>query len=85
MMGARLLAMIPQVPLLPNIGLGTALISYDGRIHWGFTADYDLVPDLPLFLAAVQASFAELAEVAGVKLGADAQVPPGLEGTHRVH
>jgi WS/DGAT/MGAT family acyltransferase len=68
MLGARLLALVPQVVLLENVGLGVALLSYDGRIHWGFTADYDLVPDLPLFLEAIVDSFTELADVAGVKL-----------------
>lgn len=86
MMGARLLAMIPQVPLLENVGLGIALLSYDGRMHWGFTGDYDLVPDLPLFLDAVRESFAELAAVAGVTLEDEARAgevsPPPLERMH---
>lgn len=68
MLGARLRAMFPQVPLLENLGLGIALLSYDGQMHWGFTADYELVPDLPLFVEAVAHSFAELAQEAGVKL-----------------
>jgi len=68
MLGARLLALVPQVVLLQNVGLGIALLSYDGQIHWGFTADYDLVPDLPLFIEALVDSFVELADVAGVKL-----------------
>ena len=68
MLGARMRAMIPQVPLLENIGLAIALLSYDGAIHWGFTADYDLVPDLPIFVEAVSAAFAALAKEAGVEL-----------------
>jgi hypothetical protein len=64
-----------------------ALLSYDGRIHWGFTADYELVPDLPRFLEAVAASFAELAHVAGVKLEdaplrVDAPAPGAGEHLH---
>lgn len=75
-LGARMLAMIPQVPLLQNIGIGIALMSYDGRIFWGFTADYDLVPDLAQFVALVKTSFEELAEAAGVELAAaDADAP----------
>jgi WS/DGAT/MGAT family acyltransferase len=72
MLGARMRALIPQAPLLENLGLCIALLSYDGQIHWGFTADYELVPDLPLFVEAVASSFAELAEEAGVKLETDA-------------
>jgi WS/DGAT/MGAT family acyltransferase len=68
MLGARLLAMYPQVPLLPNVGLGIALISYDGSVCWGFNADLGLVPDLPDFVRMVRLSFERLAEVAEVKL-----------------
>jgi WS/DGAT/MGAT family acyltransferase len=75
MLGARMRAMFPQVPLLENLGLGIALLSYDGAIHWGFTADYDLLPDLPLFVEAISHSFAELAKEAGVEL--EAAAPPG--------
>jgi diacylglycerol O-acyltransferase len=60
MLGARMLAMIPEVPLLQNIGIGIALMSYDARVFWGFTADYDLVPDLEHFVALVQKSFGSL-------------------------
>jgi diacylglycerol O-acyltransferase len=68
MLGARMLAMIPKVPLMQNIGLGIALMSYDGRVFWGFTADYDLVPDLEHFVDLVRTSFAGLASAAGVEL-----------------
>ncbi len=76
MLGAPLLAMIPQVPLLENIGLGIALMSYDGRIFWGFTADYDLMPDLDFFVDAIEESFAGLAAAAGVELSGTAEAPP---------
>jgi diacylglycerol O-acyltransferase len=71
MLGARMLAMIPEVPLLQNIGIGIALMSYDGGVFWGFTADYDLVPDLDDFVRLVERSFATLAEAAGVELKAE--------------
>jgi WS/DGAT/MGAT family acyltransferase len=66
MLGSRMLALIPEVPLIENIGLGIALMSYDGRIFWGLTGDYDLVPDLEHFVGLVERSFAELAKEAGV-------------------
>jgi len=87
MLGARMRAMIPQVPLLENIGLGIALLSYDGAIYWGFTADYDLVPDLPLFVEAISDSFATLAKAAGVELEAaePAGRAPSEEAPLRLH
>lgn len=68
MLGARMLAMIPQVPLIDGIGLGIALMSYDGRIFWGFTGDYEMLPDLDGFARTIAESFADLAKAAGVEL-----------------
>jgi hypothetical protein len=48
------------VPLIPGTGIGVALISYDGRLCWGFNGDYELVPDLDLFAQDVEASFKDL-------------------------
>jgi WS/DGAT/MGAT family acyltransferase len=69
MLGARLLEMVPVVPLLDGMGLGIALFSYDGRLHWGFHADYQLVPDLAKLVERVAAAFAELAAALGVEVG----------------
>ena len=54
----------PVVPLLDGLGLGIALFSYDGKLCWGFNADWDLVPDLDHFVACVAESFDELRRVA---------------------
>jgi WS/DGAT/MGAT family acyltransferase len=58
--GAPLLGMYPMVPLLPGCGLGIALFSYEGRLCWGFNADWELVPDLRTFVTDLAASFEEL-------------------------
>jgi hypothetical protein len=63
-LGARMLEVFPHVPLLDNLGLGIALMSYDGKLCWGFNADYDLVPDLGAFVACVSDSFEELRRLA---------------------
>ena len=60
MAGAKMLEVFPHVPLAGNLGLGIALLSYDGRIHWGFNADYDVVPDLEDFVADTRDALAEL-------------------------
>ncbi|HHC08542.1 MAG TPA: wax ester/triacylglycerol synthase family O-acyltransferase [Actinobacteria bacterium] len=65
LLGARLRATYPLVPLWRGHGLGVALFSYDGTLFWGFNADYDLVPDVDRFAAAVDASLAELTAAAG--------------------
>jgi WS/DGAT/MGAT family acyltransferase len=60
MLGAPMTEGYPHVPLFENQGLAVALFSYNGRLHWGFNADWDVVPDLDVFVAAVERSFAEL-------------------------
>jgi hypothetical protein len=57
---SRLLEIHPHVPLLGTLGLGIALFSYDGAVSWGFSADWDLVPDLHDLALATEHSFAQL-------------------------
>jgi WS/DGAT/MGAT family acyltransferase len=66
MLGAKLLASYPQVPLLEGTGLGVALLSYNGKVCWGFNADYNLVPDIAAFRRGVERSFRELSATVGV-------------------
>jgi hypothetical protein len=47
-----------------------ALVSYAGKLCWGFNADFESVPDLNLFADAIAASFAEIAKAAGVDFDA---------------
>ncbi len=68
MLGAKLVEMMPVVPLLAGVGLGIALFSYDGKLTWGINADYNLVPDLPVFTGMVKESFVEFAEAVGVEV-----------------
>ncbi|MCP5065070.1 MAG: wax ester/triacylglycerol synthase family O-acyltransferase, partial [bacterium] len=58
--GARLVEAYGKVPLRHNGGLGIAVLSYDGKLCFGFNADFDLVPDLDVFTDALEESFAEL-------------------------
>ncbi len=60
-----LLEIHPHVPLMGLLGLGIALFSYDGTLSWGFSADWDLVPDLHQMVIATERSFAELGRAAG--------------------
>ncbi|MCP4037377.1 MAG: wax ester/triacylglycerol synthase family O-acyltransferase [bacterium] len=73
MQGARMLACYPQVPLLEGMGLGFALMSYDGKICWGFNANPEVVPDLSDFVDLVTDSIERVAEAAGVVLSSASQ------------
>ncbi|MBM4335682.1 MAG: wax ester/triacylglycerol synthase family O-acyltransferase [Deltaproteobacteria bacterium] len=67
MLGAEMLECFPNVPLTDRLGLGIALMSYNGKLCWGFNADYDLVPDLRNFVTAVEGSFDELMSLASAR------------------
>ena len=60
LLGARMLEAHPMVPLLGSLSAGIALFSYGRTISWGFTADWDLVPDLHELVLAVQHAFQQL-------------------------
>jgi len=64
LLGARMLEAHPMVPLIGQLSVGVALFSYDGKLSWGFTGDWDLVPDLHDFVLAVQRAFDRLLECA---------------------
>jgi WS/DGAT/MGAT family acyltransferase len=58
--GAPLRQVFPQVPLFINQGLGIALFSYAGKLHWGLNADSDLLPDVAELKDLLLTSFNEL-------------------------
>jgi diacylglycerol O-acyltransferase len=60
LLGSRMREIFPVVPLLDGLGLGIALFSYDGKLCWGFNADWDLVPDLDLLVGFVRDAADEL-------------------------
>jgi WS/DGAT/MGAT family acyltransferase len=64
LLDARMLEIHPHVPILGTLGVGVALFSYEGTLSWGFTADWDLVPDLHALVLATERSFAELCSAA---------------------
>ncbi len=79
LMGAELLEMYPQVPLLANTGLGIALVSYNGQMFWGFNCDPDLVPDVALFVQEIRSAFKALRKAATLRA-----VPTAAPPTQRV-
>ena len=66
MLGRRLEAFYPKVPLVTNTALGVAVMSYDGRVFFGLLGDFDAMPDLDDLAADVRAAVTELASVADV-------------------
>jgi hypothetical protein len=60
LLGARVLEMVPLLPLPPGQALRVALLPYAGVLRVGFSADWDLVPDLHDLVLACEESFHEL-------------------------
>ena len=71
MLGARMLDNFGQVPLTDYLGLGIVLFSYAGKLCWGFTADWDLMPDLHEVVKATEAAFQELRAAAAETTAAE--------------
>jgi diacylglycerol O-acyltransferase / wax synthase len=64
MLGARMRDNYGFVPLLDGLCLGIVLFSYAGLLCWGFTCDWDLLPDLHDFVLDIEQSFKELKRAA---------------------
>jgi len=69
MMGRKLEAFYPKVPLVLNTALGIAIMSYNGQLFFGLLGDYDALADLDTLAADLDASIRELAAAAGVPAG----------------
>ncbi len=69
MLGRRLEAMFPMVPLAENQALGIAIMSYNGQLNFGLNADYDALEDLEALADELRASIEELVAAAGPGLG----------------
>jgi diacylglycerol O-acyltransferase len=65
-LGRRMQAIFPMVPLAQNQALGIAIMSYDGELTFGLNADFDALPDLDLLASQLGEALDELAEAAGL-------------------
>ncbi|HVN83288.1 MAG TPA: wax ester/triacylglycerol synthase family O-acyltransferase [Candidatus Binatia bacterium] len=63
MLGAKMVDNYGFIPLTDYLCLGVVLFSYAGQLCWGFTAEWDLLPDLHDFVDDIEASFRELSEI----------------------
>jgi len=76
LLGSRMLATYPLVPLWEGHGAGIAIFSYAGRLHWGFNADWDVLADLDRFIASVEHAYEELAAAATAATASGAGTAP---------
>ncbi|WP_321163485.1 MULTISPECIES: wax ester/triacylglycerol synthase family O-acyltransferase [unclassified Nocardioides] len=62
--GARMVETYPVQPLLPGQALAIGVTSYDGRVHYGITADRDALPDVAVLGQCVKEALDELLDSA---------------------
>jgi diacylglycerol O-acyltransferase / wax synthase len=60
LLGSKMLEAYPFVPLSGNLSVAIAILSYDGQLNLGISADPDLAPDLDVLVEGIRESFAEL-------------------------
>ena len=63
LLGRRMLAAYPYVPIGEGLRTGVAIFSYDGQLTFGVTADYDRVPDVEVLADGIERGVAELVDL----------------------
>ncbi len=63
-LGRRMIGCYPFVPLGGQIRIGVAIFSYDGRLTFGVTGDYDAAADIHILCQGIESGMAELLELA---------------------
>lgn len=64
LLGAPMQRIYPLVPIPPTQNLGIALFSYDGKLCWGFNADWERFPEVHEFVEHLEAAFHEYEHLA---------------------
>jgi diacylglycerol O-acyltransferase / wax synthase len=72
---------VPMVPLAPGQGVGVAIMSYNGRIDFGLTGDWDAMPDLDDLAGDLRAAISDLVDSAGVGDGGRTRRRPRSRST----
>jgi diacylglycerol O-acyltransferase len=58
--GREMLEYLPYVPIGPGVRIGVAILSYNGRLHFAVTGDYDTAPDIGILAGGIEAALATL-------------------------
>jgi diacylglycerol O-acyltransferase len=63
-MGRRMLEWRPYVPIGQGLRVGTAILSYAGRLSFGITSDHDTIHDATVLARGIEQGMAELRDLA---------------------
>ncbi|MEP7114229.1 MAG: wax ester/triacylglycerol synthase family O-acyltransferase [Ilumatobacteraceae bacterium] len=61
-LGREMLEYLPYVPLSEGVRIGVAILSYNGRLTFGITGDYDAAPDVHYMAEQIEAEIRVLGE-----------------------
>jgi WS/DGAT/MGAT family acyltransferase len=67
-LGHEMLEYYPYVPLSHGIRVSTAILSYNGRLGFGVTGDFDTAQDIGVLATAIETGIEELRDLATVTL-----------------
>ncbi|HEY6972135.1 MAG TPA: wax ester/triacylglycerol synthase family O-acyltransferase [Candidatus Angelobacter sp.] len=67
LMGHKLLAWYPYVPIGGDMSINSAILSYNGTVYFGFTGDAKAAPDLVRLEKFLKTSMQELRKAAGIR------------------
>jgi len=68
-LGHEMLEYRPYVPISHGLRVGTAILSYNGRLFFGVTGDFGTTPDIDVLATEAADGIAELAELALERIG----------------
>ncbi|HXZ42411.1 MAG TPA: wax ester/triacylglycerol synthase family O-acyltransferase [Terriglobales bacterium] len=66
LLGHKMLHWYPYVPVGGEMAVNCAILSYDGKLYFGFSGDTHAAPDLRRLEALLKTSFTELRDAAGI-------------------
>jgi len=75
-LGRRMIESYPYVPIGQGTQVGTAVLSYDGQLTFGVTADYNTLPDVSVMVQAIEADLDVLLKRAREVLLQDGSLEP---------
>ena len=62
--GREMIEYLPFVPLGPGVLIGVAILSYNGRLAFGVTGDFDTATDISVVADGIEAEIATLMALA---------------------
>jgi hypothetical protein len=75
-LGRKMLECYPYVPIGQGLRVGTAILSYAGRLGFGVTSDYGTIQDASVLAHGIVRGLAELLERAEAQMAGDTSIHP---------